>query len=51
MSREQSDGAMRESLSDKDGTREFERKVAARQSNVLPLDAARSQGRFYGLLA
>src|SRR3984957_8538161 len=30
------------------GPQRFEREFASRQSNVLPLDAARNEGRFYG---
>jgi|HubBroStandDraft_6_1064221.scaffolds.fasta_scaffold384358_2 hypothetical protein len=33
-----------------EGPQRFEREFASRQSNVLPLDAARNEGRFYGSL-
>jgi hypothetical protein len=32
------------------GRRQFERDTLSSQSNVLPLDAARNEGRFYGQL-
>jgi hypothetical protein len=35
---------------EEESRREFEADLISRQSNVLPLDAARNEGRFYGQL-
>lgn len=35
---------------DAEGRESFEAEFASRQSNVLPLDAARNEGQFYGSL-
>ena len=35
---------------EEEGRRQFEADAISRQSNVLPLDAARNEGRFYGQL-
>ncbi len=39
-----------EELANEKGLRRFEAEAAFRQSNVLPLDYAMNEGRFYGLL-
>ena len=40
----------REIPNEEESRRRFEADAAVRQSNVLPLDAARNEGRFYGKL-
>ena len=40
----------REEITDEQGIRRLEAEAAFRQSNVLPVDAAMNEGRFYGLL-
>lgn len=42
--------ATAEELADEKGLRRFETEAAFHQSNILPLDSAMNQGRFYGLL-
>lgn len=42
--------ATAEELADEKGLRRFETEAAFHQSNILPLDSAVNQGRFYGLL-
>lgn len=43
--------ATAEEVREEEERRRFEWEAAYRQSNVLPLDSARNEGRFYGLLA
>ena len=39
-----------EEISNEEAIKRFEAEAAFRQSNVLPLDSAMNEGRFYGLL-
>lgn len=42
--------ATAEELANEEGLRRFEAEAAFHQSNILPLDSAMNEGRFFGLL-